>query len=219
MLFQLENCSNAAQCKTKMKTGILQCSGRSVLYRQEEPVKPWWVNHFQSCAVTLCLTVVLFWPIGGDIASYFAALWETGFHHSTGGLSPEHCPELAYRVWEVAKRNEGWGELRGKDFVCVCVSVNVTLPIHEPFSKNPCISYWSLPCLTGGWAGHSEEATGPSVRAPEMARNGRGYNHWLRDVPKPDAGQEHEEQEAERDLSEDTGRSRYAALAWNFNCM
>lgn len=45
-----------------------------------------------------------------------------------------------------------------------------------------------------------------------MARDGGHYDHGLRDVPKPYARQEHQEQEAQRDLSEDTGGSRYSTV-------
>lgn len=45
-----------------------------------------------------------------------------------------------------------------------------------------------------------------------MARDGGHYDHGLRDVPKPDARQEHQEQEAQRDFSEDAGGSRYSTV-------
>lgn len=70
----------------------------------------------------------------------------------------------------------------------------------------------SILCLPGDGAGHSKEATGASIRPPAMARDGWCNDYRLRDVPKPDAGQEYQEQEAQRDLSEDTSRSRYSAV-------
>lgn len=45
-----------------------------------------------------------------------------------------------------------------------------------------------------------------------MARDGGRYDHGLRNVPKPDARQEHQEQEAQRDFSEVTGGSRYRTV-------
>lgn len=155
-------------------------------------------NVRKLCAVGA--TFDSFCPVGGDISSHVAALWEARFQHSTGGLPSEHCPELAQWIWKVARRNEGWREFRGNG-----------LPLwpFKPFLfPVRCLAYLPLVCSTGNWAGYSEEATGASVRPSAMAGDGRRYDHGLRNVPKPDAGQEHQEQEAQRDFSEDSGRSR-----------
>lgn len=67
-------------------------------------------------------------------------------------------------------------------------------------------------CLTGDWTGHSQEASGASICSSAVAGDGGCYDHRLRDVPKPGARQEHQEQEAERDLSKDSGGSRYSII-------
>lgn len=64
----------------------------------------------------------------------------------------------------------------------------------------------------GDWAGHSEEATGKGICASAVAGVWRYHDHWLRDVPESDSRQEHQKQEAQRDLSEDTGGSRYSTV-------
>lgn len=55
-------------------------------------------------------------PLGGDLPSHVAALWQAGVQHSAGGLSFKHCSELAQWVWKVATWNEGWGVFRGRSF-------------------------------------------------------------------------------------------------------
>lgn len=60
----------------------------------------------------------------------------------------------------------------------------------------------------GDWAGHGEEATGKGICPSAVAGVWRRHDHRLRDVPESDSRQEHQKQEAQRDLSEDTGESR-----------
>ena len=89
--------------------------------------------------------------------------------------------------------------------IYLCVS-------HRPFH----IFHWVplvfinvLVWTPGDGAGDGEEAPGARLR-PAAVAGGRGHHdHRLRDVPEPHTGPEHQEQEAQGDLPEDSGGSRY----------
>ncbi len=70
--------------------------------------------------------------------------------------------------------------------------------------------YVGVFCVSGDRAGHSQEASGESVRFTALAGGWRRHDHRLRDVPQPHARTKHQEQEAERNLSENSGWSRWS---------
>lgn len=80
-----------------------------------------------------------------------------------------------------------------------------------------CVIFYSFLNLAncvwpGDWAGHSEEATGKGICPSAVAGIWRRHDHGVRDVPESDSRQEHQKQEAQRDLSEDTGESRCSTV-------
>lgn len=116
----------------------------------------------------------------------------------------------------MARGNEGRWVFRGKgfylkDFLSLSYSFFILLDAFITLLVSlsildECLFF----CLTGDWTGHSQEAPGASICSSAVAGDGGCYDHRLWDVPKPDARQEHQEQKAERDVSKDSGGSRYS---------
>lgn len=72
-------------------------------------------------------------PAGGDVSPHRASVREAQLLHGFGGVSPQHRPQLAERVREVAGGLERRGELRGRD----SPSCNATdLPTVSRFLPN-----------------------------------------------------------------------------------
>lgn len=106
-----------------------------------------------------------------------------------------------FEKWQEGMKDEESLEVGGTK-ICVggfCVCCILLISIHLA----NCV--WA-----GDWAGHSEEATGKGICPSAVAGVWRHHDHGLWDVPESDSRQEHQKQEAQRNLSEDTGGSRYS---------
>lgn len=89
----------------------------------------------------------------------------------------------------------------------ICVFVLYILEFSVLILRN-CV--WA-----GDRAGHREEAAGKVICPSTVAGVWRRHDHGLRDVPKSDSRQEHQKQEAQRDLSEDASGSRCSTVYSN----
>lgn len=105
----------------------------------------------------------------------------------------------------MARRNERWGEFRGRRYWNRWRFFGVCRAFYSSLNLANCV--WP-----GDRAGYSEEATGKGICPSAVAGIWGRHDHGLRDVPESDSRQEHQKQEAQRDLSEDTGESRYSTV-------
>lgn len=124
--------------------------------------------------------------------------WLNEFEKWQEGMKDDECLEVKSFIWKISF------PFPIPFFIWLLLDAFITLLVSLSI-LDECLFF----CLTGDWTGHSQEAPGASICSSAVAGNGGCYDHRIWDVPKPDARQEHQEQEAERDLSKDSGGSRY----------